>query len=127
MLAQASEHCGRVVESSDDSVTTHYMQCSIIPPTCLIPLLSHLIFHPTILFVPHPTVLFSSFSSVGESSLGRGHDSEGAEDLTHLLLSQNTISFQVEHCDAIVFLISPPRHMDAHSLSCVYPDMNVWS
>lgn len=55
--------------------------------------------------LPHP-----SPSSLGESGLG--HESEGAGDLTHLLLSLNTISFQVVHWDAIVFLISPQRRTD---------------
>lgn len=79
--------------------------------------------------------------SVGESSLGLGHESEGAEDLTHLLLSLNTISFQVVHWETIVFLISPLRHVDSwwwwgggwlnfslwkSGLSCVFPDY-VWS
>lgn len=40
------------------------------------------------------------------SSLGLGHESEGAEDLTQLLLSLNSINFKVVHWDAIVCLIS---------------------
>lgn len=79
-------------------------------PAKWIPCLSSFAFPPT--FPPlQPLLSPPSPSSLGESCLRLGHESEGAEDLTHLLLSLNTISFQVAHWDAIVFLISPPRHM----------------
>ena len=79
--------------------------------------LTSLVFTPT--FPPSPHQRFPcppSPTSLGESSLGLAHESEGTEDLTHLLLRLNTISFQVIHWDSIVFLISPPRRPPCNCL-----------
>lgn len=104
----------KTVSTETSQYFWHILLCSVYSmlsaPAKLIPSLTSLVFTPTFPPSPHQQLPSPpSPSSLGESSLGLAHESEGTEDLTHLLLSLNTISFQVIHWDSIVFLISPPR------------------